>query len=68
MKLIVIGRQIAPIYYRGGAAHGRDLWTSLRAEAAHYLTEQAALAVARDLIRWQSSPAGERRIESAPDT
>ena len=49
--VIRIGRVIAPLYYRGGLAFGRDPWTYELAEAAWFCSEEVARAVADTLTR-----------------
>jgi hypothetical protein len=61
--VIRIGRVIAPLYYRGGLAFGRDPWTYELAEAAWFCSADAAQAAADTLLQWRDRPAADRAIE-----
>lgn len=61
--VIRIGRVIAPMFYRGGLAFGRDPWTYELAEAAWYCSADAARAAADTLLQWRDRADADRAIE-----
>lgn len=61
--VIRIGRVIAPLFYRGGLAFGRDPWTYELAEAAWFCNAEVARAAADTLTRWRDTPNADRAIE-----
>jgi hypothetical protein len=63
--VIWVGRRNAKLYYRGGVTHGREPFTYELAEAAWFVTEEVARAVAESLQRFRDYPAGDRGIDFA---